>query len=104
MDALLKIRGAILGLLEEARGEKFVQSPPLSILYLILIYRKLRSSLEAEVDIIIPDSSWLAADGRLQNALLNNSKALLVFYFPTVFLAHMQAIFSARFSLSRTLM
>ncbi|EJD05388.1 isoleucyl-tRNA synthetase [Fomitiporia mediterranea MF3/22] len=52
MDVLLKIRDTVLGLLEQARGQK-----------------DLRSSLEAEVDIIIPDYEWLDREGELARVL-----------------------------------
>ncbi|KAL5514197.1 hypothetical protein ACEPAG_2285 [Sanghuangporus baumii] len=61
MDILLKLRDTINGLLEVARSEK-----------------KLGSSLEAEVDIIVPDvmSSWLSEDNVVANTFLRHADFL----------------------------
>lgn len=55
MNHLLRIRSVVLGTIEKARGNKCVHQSKLSCFWLIVIgNRQLKSSLEAEVDIIIP--------------------------------------------------
>ena len=52
MTFLLKLRDVVLGCLEQARGAK-----------------ELRSSLEAQVDICVPDGRWLEQGGEVADIL-----------------------------------
>ena len=60
MAELLRIRGAVLSLLEKARGDKYVLSQ-FALLRCScrssVISRKVKNSLEAEVDILVPDDT-----------------------------------------------
>lgn len=57
MALLLKLRDVVLGCLERARGTK-----------------ELRSSLEAQVDICVPDDTWLEKGSETANILKRHRK------------------------------
>ena len=60
MAELLRIRGAVLSLLEKAREDKYVLSRHVLLrcsCRSLVISRKLKNSLEAEVDILVPDDT-----------------------------------------------
>lgn len=61
MTELLRVRGAVLALLEKARGDQCVEQPAHSSLYsfnpLSIKSRILKSSLEAELDLILPEDT-----------------------------------------------
>lgn len=60
MTELLLVRGAVLALLEKARGDKYVEPASTLIIVLIVLFVKrriLKSSLEAEVDLILPEDA-----------------------------------------------
>lgn len=61
MNLLLAVRGSVTGLLEEARTEKCVPSFTKKK-QILTVYRMLRSSLEAVVDIIIPGDMASSSD------------------------------------------
>jgi hypothetical protein len=56
MAELLRVRSIVLGLLEQARGRRYVR--PYSVLLSVtgtnMNFRQLSSSTEAEVDLILP--------------------------------------------------
>ena len=56
MNQLLRVRGTVLSLLEQARGDKYDLSPlyGLTLLTRCSDHRRVKSSLEAEVDVVIP--------------------------------------------------
>ena len=58
MSELLRVRGTVLSLLEKARREKYVSVLSAYTSYLFIFSpRRLKSSLEATVDLIVPDGA-----------------------------------------------
>lgn len=83
MEVLLKLRDTVLGLLEQARSQKYVllkEEEKVVAMCANSIVRNLRSSLEAEVDIIIADSDQMNQGHSIATILQRHSRSVISFH------------------------